>query len=224
LKPQGITSGSYLFDNPTTALIMGLCPAIAVSARVLDALWMSLSVALVLLLTSLALALVARARPRQEDGSPEDERTALRIGALFMAAALTGAVEVLLTAYLPEASASLGIYAPLIAVNCLVLNIAEKAKASRSIGRSVLDALAAGLSFAGALIAIAFVREVLGAGTITFLPWPGFGGTVAVPGLSRNPIRALGFAGGGLLCLGYLAAGLRVARRRREAGAKAATQ
>ena len=222
MKPAGVTGGSFLFENRTTALLMGLCPAIAVSARVVDALWMSASVLVVLVLASLAMAVVARVRGLS--ASAEDVPAAgpptNRLGALLVSSALTGSVEVLLTAYAPEAAASLGIYVPLIAVSCLVLGGAENAGASGSVADACADAVFNGLAFAACLVSVALVREVLGAGTITLFAIGSFGGTMAVPALSRDPVRALGFTGGGLICLGYLAAVLRATRNRRAASAR----
>jgi Na+-translocating ferredoxin:NAD+ oxidoreductase subunit E len=206
MKSQGITGGSFLFEDPTAAIIMGLCPAIAVSARVLDSLWMSACVLVVLVLSSLCMALVARGRAAFGDAGQAANPGVYRLGALLVTAVLTGCVEIILTAYVPQAIASLGIYAPLIAVNCLVLGGTERAYGSGSIADGVTDAIASGFGFACCLVLIALIREVLGAGTITLFPVGSFDGTVALPGLSQDPVRALGLAGGGLLCLGYLTA------------------
>jgi len=215
MKPQGITGGSFLFENPATALVMGLCPAIAVTTRVMDALWMSAFVLVVLVLSALFMALIARARVSESGEVQAATLGRQRLGALLITATLTGSIEVLLTAYIPEAIAGMGIYAPLIAVNCLVLSGAERATRAETVANGVADAVASGFGFACCLVLIALVREVLGAGTITLFPVGSFGGTIAVPGLSCDPIRALGLAGGGLLCLGYLAAALRSLQTRR---------
>lgn len=218
MKPRGMTGGSFLFENPTTALIMGLCPAIAVSARVADALWMSACVLVVLVLSALFMAIIARTRATEDNAATTAASGRSRLGALLITAVLTGVVEILLTAYVPQAIAGLGIYAPLIAVNCLVLGGTERASRASTVADGVADAVASGFAFACCLVLIALVREVLGAGTITLFPVGSFGGTIAVPGLSRDPVRALGLAGGGLLCLGYLAAMLRSIQNRDDGG------
>jgi electron transport complex protein RnfE len=201
-------------ENPAVILV-GLCPAIAVSVRVIDALWMSAGVASVLVLSSLCMSFVAR---REGSGLavPEPERPHGRfLAALVVTSFLTASFELLLMTVAPETSASLGIYAPLIAVNCLVLGKARAAGRSFALGRSLLDAIGTGIGFAACLLLVAALREIVGAGTITLFAVGGFRGVVAIPLLFDDPARALGFAGGGLLCLGYLAALARMARRRK---------
>lgn len=216
--------GSFSGQRPAAAepslLFLGLCPAIAVSVRVMDALWISAGVVLVLVLSDLALWLLAR------EGPPgQEDRPAALLRALLITSFLTASLEALLLARAPSASASLGIYAPLVAVNCLVLG---RGGASRAAPRSsIITALGRGIRFALALVLIAVVREVLGAGTITLVPMASFGGTIAVGGLVDQPVRALGLAGGALLCLGYLAGAARAitgrARRPATAGPVAGT-
>jgi len=115
----------------------------------------------------------------------------------------------------PEASAALGIYAPLIAVNCLVLTVIDETSRAPSPGRALLDAAGKGAVFAACLLLIGVLRETLGAGTMTLFPLPGFSGTIEIGSLSQDPARAISFAGGGLLCLGYLAALARMVKERR---------
>ncbi len=187
-------------------LLLGLCPALAVSVRVIDALWMSAGVFAVLLLSSLCMSLLARARG-QAEGSHDDGLPGGRwISALAISSFLTASFEALLLAGFPAASADLGIYAPLIAVNCLVLGRGAIGGQKGSMVRVLTTAAGRGAAFAGCLVLLAIVRESLGAGTITLFPAGGFSGTLAVPGLIDQPARAMGLAGGGLLCLGYLAA------------------
>ena len=138
------------------------------------------------------------------------------LAALVLSSCLTACFEIVLLAVAPEASAGLGIYVPLIAVNCLVLTVIDTSATAPSLGRSLLDTAGNGARFAACLVALGLVREVLGAGTITLFPLPGFSGTFVLGALSRDPARALSFAGGGLLCLGYLAALLRTAKERRQ--------
>jgi electron transport complex protein RnfE len=183
--------------DATTVLLMGLCPAIAVSVRVIDALWMSAGVVSVLLLSTFCMSLIA---PRGRF-----------FAALVLSSLLTASFEILLNAAAPASGASLGIYAPLIAVNCLVLDRARTTGSGTAIGRSLADAAGTGAGFAACLLAMAILREAAGAGTITLFPVGGFGGVVALGSLIDDPARAAGLAGGGLLCLGYLAA---IARRR----------
>jgi len=204
--------------NPPAVLFLGLCPAIAVSVRVNDALWMSAGVILVLVLSNLGMRLLSR-----ENGPGESSNTpgwaggnAGLLQALVITSLLTACFEAALLVRVPLASASLGIYAPLIAVNCLVLSHGGPGPA-RGIGASVTSALGRGIGFAAALVLIALVREVLGSGTVTLFPMGGFAGTIEIRPLVDQPVRALGFAGGGLLCLGYLAGAARAIAARTEA-------
>jgi Na+-translocating ferredoxin:NAD+ oxidoreductase subunit E len=214
LQPQR----RFAEENRLVVLLLGLCPAAAVSARVIDALWMSLGVFLVLVLSSLCLSLVARGAPQapsQDTAAPLHPRR--WIGALLITSCLTASFEVVLLAFAPEASGSLGIYAPLIAVNCLVLTRMDSSGQGGSLGGILLASAGSGAGFAGALVVIGLVRELLGAGTITLFAVGSFSGTVVIPSLFDNPARALGYSGGALLCLGYFAAVMRLLRRRRAA-------
>jgi Na+-translocating ferredoxin:NAD+ oxidoreductase subunit E len=193
--------------DATTVLLMGLCPAIAVSVRVIDALWMSAGVVSVLLLSTFCMTLIARGTGGADaagsgSGKPRDRFLA----ALVLSSLFTASFEILLNAAAPASGASLGIYAPLIAVNCLVLDRARSMESGTAIGRSLADAAGMGAGFAACLLVMAILREVVGAGTITLFPVGGFGGVVALGSLINDPARAAGLAGGGLLCLGYLAA------------------
>jgi len=209
------TRGGVTTYNGELALLMSLTPAIAVAVRVIDALWMAAGVVAVLLLSRACMSLIVRAgNPgTQKDASPPQGRF---FSALIVSSVLTASFEILLMSADPEASASLGIYAPLIAVNFLVLSMTRAVDSGTSMGRELADALGRGIGFAACLILIAILREVLGAGTMTLFPVGQFSGVIAVPGLIDDPARALGLAGGGLICLGYLAALARLARRRRQ--------
>jgi Na+-translocating ferredoxin:NAD+ oxidoreductase subunit E len=203
-------------ENQIVVLLVGLCPAAAVSVHVIDALWMSVGVLFVLVLSAVAMTLLARWGGPAE-GEPRAGASAARwLGALGISSGLTASFEIVLLALSPQASTALGIYAPLIAVNCLVLGRIDAYSRGRSLVGSTLDAVGNGLGFAAFLVLIALVREVFGAGTITLFPVGGFSGVLPVPGLVDDPARALGFAGGGLLCIGYLAGAAQAVRRRRE--------
>jgi electron transport complex protein RnfE len=200
--PDGVLS-----SNPVAVLLLGLCPAAAVTTKVIDALWMSVGVFSVLLLLSLCMSLIGSWTRRETtvEGVSVEVPRIQWWGALAIASCLAACFEVLLLAFAPAASASLGIYVPLIAVNCFVLGSAEIFAGGHPVGRTMLAAAGLGMGFAISLVLIAFFREVLGAGTITLFPVGTFGGTVALPSLSAAPARALLYAGGGLLCIGYLA-------------------
>jgi electron transport complex protein RnfE len=213
-------SRSVLRENPRAYLFLGVCPAIAVSVRVIDALWMSAGVMLVLVVSGLAMALLAGERPGVDaklSSLDPGSRAGAWLRALVITSFITASFEAGLLALAPVASASLGIYAPLIAVNCLVLGRGVPGPARPTLGSSVLAAAGRGVGFGAALLLIALVRESLGAGTITLFAVGTFGGTIEIPFLVEQPVRALGFAGGGLLCLGYLAGAARAVSQRAAA-------
>jgi Na+-translocating ferredoxin:NAD+ oxidoreductase subunit E len=238
-------------ENPIAVLLIGLCPAAAVSARVIDALWMSAGVASVLLVACFCMSLVARwgGKPYDGDGAGGangpggrnaaghgDRAEPLRAegvsasrgrwwGALLLSSCLTACFEIVMLLVSPSEGAALGIYVPLIAVNCLVLGRIDAVSAGKPLSRTMRDAAGNGIGFAACLVLISLVREVLGAGTITLFPVRGFSGTITVPSLIDDPVRALGYAGGALLCIGYLAGAARaIAQRghRRQAGKEGA--
>ncbi len=210
-------------ENPVAVLLLGLCPAAAVCVRVIDALWMSAGVFSVLLLSSFCMFLVAtQGRGAQEEARPAGGRL---WGVLLLSSALTACFEVLMLAVAPDEGATLGIYVPLISVNCLVLGRIDASSRSAPLARSIREALGSGLGFFACLLLISLVREVLAAGTITLFPVGRFSGTIVIASLVDDPARALGFAGGGLLCLGYLAGIARALRSRapgRETGKEGA--
>ena len=215
MTTQDMAGGGMARENPAMVLLLGLCPAVAVSVRVIDSLWMSMGVVSVMLLSSLCMWNVARGR-NGERGEVRPSPAGRLWAALVLSSFLTACFEILLLAVAPEAGAGLGIYVPLIAVNCLILTMIHKSARAPSLGQALLDAAGIGARFAACLVLMSLVREVLGAGTITLFPLPGFSGTFVIGALAHDPARALSFAGGGLLCLGYLAALLRKVKERRQ--------
>jgi len=197
-------------EAPAVLLLLGFLPSVVVAVRVVDALWMAAGV----LLVSIGSA-VARSLLDWSSGSPGAStvgQTARWLRALVVSSLLTAAFEAALLAVAPAASAALGIYAPLVAVNLLA--VGTDAASPRPL-RAALGALHKGAWYAAGLVVVAFAREVLGAGTITLFPAGGFGGTIVVSALLDQPVRALGLAGGGLLCMGYLAAAVRAVSARK---------
>ena len=220
-------SRGFLGNNPIAVMMVGLCPAAAVTGRVIDALWMSLGVFFVLVLTRLGQGIL-RGLGQTPPGPPSTPPAlAFRcglLGGLFLASCFTASFELILLAFAPEEGASLGIYVPLIAVNCIVLDrvlepgTPDDPGTGKGILRSLQTAAAIGAGFALCLVVISLVREILGSGTITLFPMRSFGGTIEVGGLSRAPARALISAGGGFLCLGYLAGAARLLSRSKRQG------
>ena len=117
-------------------------------------------------------------------------------------------VEMMMQAYIPDLYSSLGVFVPLIVVNCIILGRAEAFASKNKVLPSILDALGMGLGFTLALTAIALVREILGNGTITIFAINaiGFDGIIKIPLIYQAPARVMTLAAGALLVIGYLKA------------------
>ena len=182
-------------DNPLLVYLVGLCPALAVSDRLVNALLLGAVMLFALLGTGIAAVGLERFAPPRL-------RLPLR---LLLASALVTAAQRFLWAFAPTFTAPLGVYLPLLSVNCLLLGSAG----AGSFSDGLLEAAGRGAAFAVGLSLLALVREGLGAGTITLFPIGSFGGVLSIGGLP--PARVLAAAPGALLVLGYLSA---LARRR----------
>ncbi len=144
-----------LKENPVLVLMLGMCPALAVSTRALNGIGMGLSTLAVLVLSNLVISLLRKVIPDQ-----------VRLPAyIVIVASLVTVTELLIEAYLPSLYESLGIYIPLIVVNCIILGRAEAYANKHTPGLSVLDGIGMGLGFTAALTLAGLVREVLGNGT-----------------------------------------------------------
>jgi len=182
-----------LRENPIFVLALGLCPSLAVSTTVNNALGMSAATFLVLMGSNIVISLLRKQ-------IPDD----IHIPAyIVVIATFVTLVDMTMQAYFPALSESLGIFIPLIVVNCIILGRAEAFASKNSVGASVIDAVAMGLGFAVGLTSIALVREVFGAGTITLYP---DGGVLRIPGLADSPALVFAFPAGALIVVGFLQA------------------
>lgn len=171
-------------ENPTFGLVLGLCPTLAVSTSVINAIGMGVAATFVLFGSNIIISAVRRLIPVQ-----------IRIPCFIVIIATFVTInELMMKAFFPALNRALGIFVPLIVVNCIVLGRAEAFACKRPVLDSIFDALGMGVGFTLALCIIAAVREVLGAGT--FL---GFG---LVKGF--EPITAFILAPGALLTMGIL--------------------
>ena len=142
-------------ENPTLILMLGMCPTLAVSTRAMNGIGMGLSTTAVLILSNVVISLLRKIIP--------DE---VRLPAyIVVVASLVTVTELLIEAYLPSLYAALGIYIPLIAVNCIILGRAEAYANKHTPGLSFMDGLGMGLGFTVALTLAGLLREVLGNGT-----------------------------------------------------------
>jgi Na+-translocating ferredoxin:NAD+ oxidoreductase subunit E len=208
MSQDGAMRRGLLAENPLFTLLLGLCPALAVSTRVADALVLSLGVLFVLPGAALLARPTARIR-----------REGLRAFVSAMAvAALVTVFDVLAGSAFAIERERLGIYVPILAANCLLLGRMGMYARWQGEGDAFPDAVGMGLGFAASLLVISALREVLGSGRITLFPMGGFDGVLTVAGLSQAPARLLVLPAGGLIVLGYLVALRRALRGGRTGG------
>ena len=178
-------------ENPIFVIALGLCPTLATSTMVINALGMGAGVIFVLVCSNIFISLL-------KNFIPDDVRIPAYI---VVIASFVTIVQMVMEAYAPALYAALGVFVPLIVVNCIILGRAEAFANKNKVLPSILDGLGMGIGFTLALTLIALIREVLGSGTIT-LP----GCVITVPVISIAPIRVIAFPAGALLVLGLLKA------------------
>jgi electron transport complex protein RnfE len=143
-------------ENPTFVLVLGMCPALATTSSAINGLSMGLATSFVLMLSNLTISSVGKMIPNK-----------VRIPSyIVIIAAFVTVVDLLMSAYLPGIHSALGIFIPLIVVNCIVLARAESFAAKNRAVDSVFDGLGIGLGFTLALTFLGFVRELLGSYSI----------------------------------------------------------
>lgn len=143
-------------ENPTLVLTLGMCPTLAVTTSAINGIGMGLSTTAVLMFSNLVISLLRNFIPDR-----------VRIpGYIVVIASLVTIVQFLLQAYVPSVNASLGVYIPLIVVNCIILGRAEAYASKNGPVNSFFDGLGMGLGFTLALTILGAFRELLGAGTI----------------------------------------------------------
>ncbi len=174
-------------ENPTFVLMLGMCPTLAVTTSAMNGLGMGLTTMVVLALSNLIISLLRGIIPNR-----------VRIPAfIVIIASFVTAVQLLLQAYIPALNKSLGVYIPLIVVNCIILGRAESYAYSNPAIPSLFDGIGMGLGFTFALTCIGAVRELLGAGEVF--------GFALMPD-SFVPIRIFGQAPGAFFVLAALVA------------------
>lgn len=176
-----------LTENPTFVLFLGMCPTLAVTTGVVNAIGMGLSTTVVLICSNIVISIL-------RNFIPDKIRIA---GYIVIIAGFVTVVQMLLNAYLPSLSSSLGIYIPLIVVNCIILGRAEAFANKNGVVKSAVDGIGMGLGFTCSLTLIAAVREILGAGT--------FAG-ISLFGSSFQPVSVMILPPGAFLTLGCLLA------------------
>ena len=142
-------------ENPTLVLMLGMCPTLAVSTQAFNGIGMGVSTTAVLILSNLVISALRKVIPDQ-----------VRLPAyIVVVASLVTVTELLMKAYTPAVYEALGIYIPLIVVNCIILGRAEAYANKNPVGLSVMDGLGMGIGFTVALTLAGALREILGSGT-----------------------------------------------------------
>ena len=181
---QNFTKG-FIKDNPVFVLLLGLCPTLGVTTTVINGLGMGLATTFVLVMSNLVVSLIKNAIPDK-----------VRIPAfIVIIASFVTIVELSMQAYTPALFEALGLFIPLIVVNCIVLGRAEAFASKNSIGSSIIDGLGMGLGFAFALGLLGAVREILGSGAILSFKF-----------IEGDGMLVFVLAPGAFIALGYLIA------------------
>jgi electron transport complex protein RnfE len=201
---KAVFTKGILKENPVFVVLLGLCPALGVSGQVINALGMGAGVIFVLLGSNIVVSLL-------KDFIPSKVRIPSYI---VIIATFVTVVQLIMEAFVPTLYQALGVFLPLIVVNCVILGRAEAFASKNNLSDSILDALGMGIGFTFALLIIALVREVFGNGTISLfeIPVPFTGGNVVlfpngvweIPIISNSPVRVLAFPAGAMLVMGYL--------------------
>ncbi|MBR4660376.1 MAG: electron transport complex subunit E [Bacteroidales bacterium] len=182
-KSLSLIIDGIIKNNPTFVLVLGMCPTLGTTTSALNGMGMGLATMFVLVLSNMAISATARFIPDK-----------VRIPSyIVIIATFVTLVQFLLQAYLPSLYDTLGLFIPLIVVNCIVLGRAEAFANKHTVGESALDGIGIGLGFTLALTALGLVREILGSGSA-------FGWHFT----SSDGMLAFVLAPGAFLVLGYL--------------------
>ena len=186
-----VLSGMFK-NNPVFRLVLGLCPTLAVTTSLENALGMGMAATFVLICSNVLISALRKVIPG-----------AVHIPCYtVIIATFVTAIDLLMQAYLPELSASLGIFIPLIVVNCIILGRAEAFACRNGVVASFADGLGSGIGFTLALSVIASVREIVGAGTLTV--W----GELAFKNVNPGPMTLAILPAGGFIALGLILAAI----------------
>ena len=145
-------------ENPTLVLILGMCPTLAVTTSAINGAGMGLSTTVVLMFSNMIISILRNFIPDR-----------VRIpGYIVIIASLVTVVQFLLQGYVPALNDALGVYIPLIVVNCIILGRAEAYACNHIVAESAMDGLKMGLSYTLSLLAMSFIRQLLGTGCMSF--------------------------------------------------------
>ena len=184
-------------QNPVLVQVLGMCSTMAITTSFFNGLGMGVSVLIILTLSNIFISLLRKIIPNE-----------VRIACyIVVIAGFVTCVDLLLKAFVPALSSSLGVFIPLIVVNCIILGRAEGFASKNGVGASAVDGICQGIGYTVVLVIMCTVRELLGAGTLT--------GIQIMPA-SYTPALMLVLPVGGFLCLGTLIAVMQWALARSE--------
>ncbi len=182
-----ILTRGIIKENPVLVLLLGTCPTLATSTSVQNGFGMGIAATIVLICSNIVISALKKAIP-----------DTVRIPCyIVVIASFVTVVQMLVKAYVPALNESLGIFLPLIVVNCIILGRAEMFANKNSILDSALDGIGMGVGFTVALVLMATIREVVGSGT-----WCGF----EIPVFSTHTVSVMTMAPGGFFVFGLLIA------------------
>lgn len=196
-----------LTQNPVLVQLLGMCSTLAITTSVANGLGMGVSVIIILTLSNIIISLLRKIIPNE-----------VRIACfIIVIAGFVTCVQLLMKAFLPELDKSLGVFIPLIVVNCIILGRAEVFASRNTVGVSALDGIFQGLGYTAVLLVMCVFRELFGAGTLL--------GVRIMPESYTN-MGLLTLPVGGFLCLGALIAamqwGMNRADKKKSSGEKEA--
>ena len=187
MKKLGILLKGIIKENPVLVLLLGTCPVLATTTSVVSALAMGIAATAVLICSNIVISALRKAIPDK-----------VRIPCyIVVIAGFVSVVQMLMHAYFPDLYDMLGVYLALIVVNCIILGRAEMFARKNGVIDSALDGIGMGIGFTLALIAMASIREVIGAGT-----WAG----IELTAIKPYAVSIMTAAPGGFLAFGCLIA------------------
>ena len=197
-----ILTNGILAENPVLRLVLGTCPTLAVTTMASNGIGMGLAATFVLLCSNIVISALRKIIPDQ-----------VRIPAyISVIAGFVSVVQMLVKAFVPSLDASLGVYLPLIVVNCIILGRAEMFASKNNVLDSALDGIGMGIGFTITLTIMGSIREILGAGTWMagldgLLPFLPAGFKIQILPASIDPFSLMTSAPGGFFVFGILMAG-----------------
>ena len=202
VKPMTILKNGVFNENPIFRLMLGMCPTLAVTTAAFNGIGMGLAATFVLIGSNVVISLLRNFIPQK-----------IRIPAfIVIIASFVTVVQLLLKAYVPALDKSLGLFIPLIVVNCIILGRAEAFASKNTVAASLFDGIGMGLGFTVALFIMASLREIIGNGTF-------FGLTLF--GESFQPALIMVGAPGGFITLGLVLALInKISMNRQKKGAR----